>query len=100
MIPPVAKEISRKRKWTVEYPNIPSALHPVLHGEELQIPVLPESYTLDSDDNHADDQDSAGPEPSTSVGPDFELPHSSPQPELISQSELNDLVRNLELPKS
>ena len=32
--------------------------------------------------------------------PDFEPPHSSPEPRLISQSELNDLVRDLELPKS
>ena len=100
MIPPVSKGMSRKKKWTVEYPNIPSALHPVPHGEELPIPVPPESYTLDSDDDHDDDQDSAGPEPSTSADPDFEPSHSSLEPHLISQSELNDLVRDLELPKS
>ena len=78
MIPPVAKGILRKKKWAVEYPNIPSALHPVPHGEELAISVPPESYTLDSDDDHDDEQDLAGP--------DFELPHSSPEPHLISQS--------------
>ena len=100
MIPPVAKGMSRKKKWTVEYPNIPSALRPVPHEEELPIPVPPESYTLDSDDDHDDNQDSAGPEPSTSADPDFEPSHSSLEPHLISQSELNDLVRDLELPKS
>ena len=94
MIPPVAKRMSRKKKWTVEYSNIPSALRPVPDGEELPIPVPPESYTLDSDDDHDDDQDSAGPEPSKSVDPDFDPSHSSPEPHLISQSELNDLVRD------
>ena len=99
MIPPLAKEMSRKKNWAVEYPNIPSALGRVLHGEGLPIPVPPESYTLDSDDDHDDDQDSAGHEPLTSTDTDFELPHFSPEPHLISQSELNDLVRDLELPK-
>ena len=62
--------------------------------------MQPEFYTLDSDDDHDDDQDSAGPEPLTSADPDFELPHSSPEPHVISQSDLNDLVRDLELVKS
>ena len=100
MIPPVPKVGSRKKKWTVEYRNIPSALRPIAHGEELPIPVPPESYTLDSDDDHDDDQDSVDPDPSTSADPDFELLYSSPEPHLISQSELNDLVRDLELPNS
>ena len=33
MIPQVAKRMSRKKKWTVEYPNILSALCPVPHEE-------------------------------------------------------------------
>ena len=92
MILPVAKGMSRKKKRTVEYPNIPSALRLVPHGEELPIPVSRESYTLDSDDDHDDDQDSADP--------DLEPPHCSPEQQLIPQSELNDLVRDLELLKA
>ena len=67
---------------------------------KLPITLPPESYTLDLDKDHDDDQDSADPEPSTSADPDFELPHCSPEPHLLSQCELNDLVRDLELPKS
>ena len=70
------------KTWTVEYPNIPSTLRPVLHRAELAIPVPPESFTLDSDDDHDDDQDSAGPEPSTSAAPNSELPHSFSEPHL------------------
>ena len=100
MIAEVAKAMSRKKKWRVKYPNIPSALRPVPHGEELPIQRTPQSYTLDSDDDHDDDQDSADPEPSTSADSHFELPQCSSEPHLISQSKLNDAVRDLELPKS
>ena len=30
-----------KKKWTVQYPNIPPALCPVPHAEELLIPETP-----------------------------------------------------------
>ena len=99
MIAQVAKAMSRKKKWRVKYPNIPSALRPVPHGEELPIQRTPQSYTLDSDDDHDDDQDSADPEPSRSNDSDFELQHCSSEPHFISQSKLNDPVGDLELPK-
>ena len=57
---------------------------PVPLVEELTVPVTPESYTLDSDDDRDDDQNSAASAPSTSADSDFELPHSSPEPHLIS----------------
>jgi hypothetical protein len=37
MVPPVHKGITRKKKWTVQYPNIPSAICPVSHYEGLPI---------------------------------------------------------------
>ena len=40
MAPPVSGGIMKKKKWTVVYPNIPSALHAVLHGEGISIPNL------------------------------------------------------------
>ena len=94
MILAVSKGMSRKKKCTVKYPNIPSAVRPVPHGKELPIPAPPDFYILDPYDDHNDDLDSASPEPSTSAHPEFELPHSSPEPHLISQSEPNDLIRD------
>jgi hypothetical protein len=43
MVPPIQKGITKKKQWTVEYPNIPTAVHPVSHYEGLPIP---ESLTV------------------------------------------------------
>jgi hypothetical protein len=37
-----------KKKWIVSYPNIPSAIRPVPHGERLPIPKPPEKNFLDT----------------------------------------------------
>jgi hypothetical protein len=49
MVPPVSGGIMKK-KWTIVYPNIPSALHPVLHGEGISVPELLKEFTIDSYD--------------------------------------------------
>jgi hypothetical protein len=33
-----------KKKWTVPYPNIPSAIRPMPPGERLPIPKPPEKF--------------------------------------------------------
>ena len=50
MTPPVSKGLSRKKKHGIQYPNIPSAIRPVPHGEILPVPKAFEKYTLDSDE--------------------------------------------------
>jgi hypothetical protein len=35
MVPPVSGGIKKKKKLTIVYPNIPSALRPVPHGEGI-----------------------------------------------------------------
>ena len=75
------KGISSKSKHTVKYQNLPSAMRPVPHYEDLPIPHSPTHLTLE------DEQDDAT----------FETSTSSCEPHLLTQGELNDLVRDLKL---
>jgi len=52
MVPPVSGSITKKQKWTIVYPNIPSALRPVLQGEGISVPELRKEFTIDSDDEY------------------------------------------------
>ena len=86
------KEISSKSKNTVKYPNLPSAMRPVPHSEDLPIPHL----TLEDESEHEaatevpkEEQDDAT----------FETSTSSCEPHLLTQRELNVLVLDLKLSK-
>ncbi|CAI9616279.1 unnamed protein product [Staurois parvus] len=48
MVPPIVKGLNKKKKLSVHYPNIPSAIRPVPHGEGLPIPKAPESFVVES----------------------------------------------------
>lgn len=39
-----------RKKWIVEYPKIPSAIHQVRHGDDLPISQSPEGYKLQADE--------------------------------------------------
>jgi len=41
MVPPVQKGITKMKKWSVEYPNIPLTIR---HCEGLPIPELPDIF--------------------------------------------------------
>ena len=86
--------LSLKSKHSIQYPNLPSALRPIPHGQDLPIPIPPEVYSVDDD---VIDKDDAYMEDISD--PDFQ-PTPSTAPHLISQEELNDLVRDLTLSKS
>ncbi|CAI9616281.1 unnamed protein product [Staurois parvus] len=47
MVPPIVKGLNKKKKLSVHYPNIPSAIRPVPHGEGLPIPKAPESFVVE-----------------------------------------------------
>jgi hypothetical protein len=85
-----------KSKHTKFYPNIPSALRPVEHDDSLPNPKPPQQWALHKEEPTSNSpEDETGPSCSN-VDPDF--------PELTvrhftSQSELNDLVRDLNLSK-
>ncbi|GBN22052.1 hypothetical protein AVEN_241409-1 [Araneus ventricosus] len=84
---------------TIQYPNIPSAIRPVPHNECFPIPVAPKTYTLLPETDLEDFEPQPGPSTSTD---DEEYPADlvHRQPHLLTQPELNELVRDLELPKS
>ncbi|KAJ4435145.1 hypothetical protein ANN_23721 [Periplaneta americana] len=48
------KGFTPKSKHSMRYPNIPSAMRPVSHSEDLPVPIAPDKYTLDSEEDTSD----------------------------------------------
>jgi hypothetical protein len=99
MVPPTQKGITKKEKRTVEYPNIPSAIHLMPHCKSLSIPELLNSFSLDSDEEEENTPEET-PQPSTSRDLEFLLNVTSAEPHKITQTELYDVFSNLELSKN
>ncbi|KAK1803906.1 hypothetical protein P4O66_003848 [Electrophorus voltai] len=105
MVPPVSGGITKKKKWTIAYPNIPSAI--CCSAWQRTVPKPPTEVSNDpshDDDDDGDEMTLEFPGPSTSddhqeTNPDFSQGASS-APHRITQEELNNLVRDLELSKS
>jgi len=76
---------------------IPSAIRPVPHTEDLPVPVSLQ-YIIDSDDEPTEKREKT-PQSSTSTGADFTADLQSNEFHRITQEELNDLIRDLDLPK-
>lgn len=94
------KGFSLKSKKKIVYPNIPSAMRPAPHDASMPIPPNPSKFRLSSEE--CSDSESVSPQPGTSQQEEISS-SSSPsetQPQLINQRRLNDLVRDLDLPKS
>lgn len=90
------KGFNLKNKKEISYPNMPSAIRPVPHGPTIPIPSLPVSL-----DNVLDETDIlpqlCASEEGSEVSDIYNPGTSEPIP--FTQSELNDLVRDLGLPK-
>jgi hypothetical protein len=85
---------STKNKKKIEYPNLCSAIRPVPHNNNLPVPKPPCNFTENFEDCDMD-IDSSCKEDS-----DYEfIPESTTEPQLFSQFELNDLIRDLSLSK-
>ncbi len=80
----------------MQYPNNASAIRPVPYIEGLPVANVPESFSLETDE---EENENCSPGPSMLNDPDFDQ-ESSSEPHLITQSELHDLVRDLELTKN
>ena len=95
LTPSIKKGFNRKKKSVIEYPNIPSAIRPIPHSDELPIPE-PREIDLLSSDNAESSEECSVSEPCTSRNKKFGI---TTKPHLINESKLNDLVRDLDLPK-
>ena len=65
---------SLKSKHSIQYPNLPSDLRPIPHGQDLPIPTPPEVYSVDDDVIDKDDaymEDISNPDfqPTSSTAP-------------------------------
>jgi hypothetical protein len=89
--------MKRKRKQSIDYPNMPSAIRPVPQGEDLPMPEPPKEYNLNSE-MEEEDTEKTGPHEEKPTNPYFQGPASG-SPHKLTQNELNDLVQDLELSK-
>lgn len=85
---------SAKNKKSIDYPSLLSAKRPVPHDDSIPIPKPPEDWTCDEPDEETEMQESG-----REINSEFEA-CSSGGPHLITQSELNNLVRDLDLSKA
>ena len=67
------------------------------HGQDLSVPEPPKDCTLNSEVEEQDTE-KTGRHKEDPTDPDFQGP-SSESPHKLTHNELNDLVRDLELPK-
>jgi hypothetical protein len=70
MVPPLWQGFLKKKKWILRYPNIPSAMRLVPHGEGCPVPEPPEIVTLESE-KEEDDEICDISEPSSSKDHEF-----------------------------
>jgi len=96
LTPPVASGMNRKKKQRIDYSNIHPAIRPMPHGEDLPVPEPPKEYNLNSG-MEEEDTEKTGPHEEEPTDPDFQGPPSE-SPHKLTQDELNDLLRDLELP--
>ena len=89
------KGVGKKNRHKISYPSIPSAIRPVPHCEELQVPVFSGfSSSVNSDDDQREHEGCNNLMVFESESFSDNTNRLS-APELFSQTELNDLVRDL-----
>jgi len=71
MVPPIQNGMSMKKKSTLVYPNIPSAIWPVPHGDRLPVSEPPDNFALYSDDEGSVSSNSEEQQPSASRDADY-----------------------------
>ncbi|UYV82677.1 hypothetical protein LAZ67_22000521 [Cordylochernes scorpioides] len=82
--------ITSKSRHTVEYPDLPSAMRPVPLSDILPVPQPPENVIFSDDDS--DRREQQWDDTNSEAG-------ALSEPHLLTQGDLNDLVRDLDLSK-
>jgi len=82
MVPLIQNGMSMKKKSTLAYPNSPSAIRPVPHGDGLPVPEPPDNFAM-----YSDDEDSEEQQPSASRDADY-LPSTDSSNHKITEGEL------------
>jgi hypothetical protein len=84
-----AKGYNSNNKKVILYPNLPSAVRPFVHAPEVPVhqpTEIIEDASTNSSDSGGDDEE-------------FQCHTESQSPQLFTQSEQNNVIRNLGLPK-
>ncbi|KAJ4427779.1 hypothetical protein ANN_25432 [Periplaneta americana] len=89
--------LSMKKRRTVQYPNLRSAIRPIPHSDSLPVPSPPENCVFEVENEDSVEQEGEPNKPSTSHDSDFE--EKDDKPHRLSQAELSDLIRDLDLSK-
>ena len=97
-------EVGKKNRHKITYPSIPSAIRPVLHSEQVPVPVFNGLPSLDDKDIGLDtsEQDNCDSELSEKCSQLEDCSSDTepfPVPKSLHLAELNDLVRDLGLSK-
>ena len=82
------KGINCKNKHHVQYPDVPAAIRPTPHGQDLPVPESDGNMEYRSDSKHSD---------MTVTGDDAHKPEEDDQPVPLAQAELKDLTPDLNL---
>ena len=85
----------KKNKSKIVYPDCQSALKPVVHDTDYPVPIPHSSDGINNEESNTEDNDSDAGVMEYTYDPDSGIK----KPHLISQAELDDLVRNLPLSK-
>jgi len=80
------------------YPNIPSAILPVPHGNGLPVPEPPDNFAMYSDDDDSVSSNSEEQQPSASRDADY-LPSTDSSNHKITEGMLHDLIWDLDFQK-
>jgi hypothetical protein len=101
MVPPVSGGITKKKKCTIVYPNIPLLSVQFRTAKEFPFPNLRKNLPSIQTTRTKASRPRGYPEPPVSTAPHVSHGRSSaPQPRIITRDELSDLVRDLELSKT